>query len=175
MWRKPNDDRTGRPPWHAVAPALGCATVTAATSASGPCGTLPTKLDGRGVRTIYLGTTAIMSAAHRFYEKHGYVLIDGGELPASFPRMRVDTRFYRKHSTGTQRDHEPLPGSTYLGRARGRLPHLRRAAAFARAGDGRGILIVWTGALTPSGRPAPRRDPIGGSTAFAWCTPTSST
>lgn len=62
--------------------------------------TLVAWANGRGVRTIYLGTTAIMSAAHRFYEKHGYVLIDGGELPASFPRMRVDTRFYRKHLDG---------------------------------------------------------------------------
>ena len=53
--------------------------------------------DGRGIRTIYLGTTAVMSAAHRFYEKHGYELIDAGELPASFPRMSVDSRFYRKH------------------------------------------------------------------------------
>jgi GNAT superfamily N-acetyltransferase len=53
--------------------------------------------DSRGVRTIYLGTTAVMSAAHRFYEKHGYELIDAGELPESFPRMRVDSRFYRKH------------------------------------------------------------------------------
>jgi N-acetylglutamate synthase-like GNAT family acetyltransferase len=52
---------------------------------------------GRGVLTIYLGTTPVMSAAHRFYEKHGFMLIDAGELPASFPRMAVDTRFYRKH------------------------------------------------------------------------------
>ena len=49
----------------------------------------------RGVRTVYLGTTAVMGAAHRFYEKHGFALIDAAELPASFPRMSVDSRFYR--------------------------------------------------------------------------------
>jgi N-acetylglutamate synthase-like GNAT family acetyltransferase len=58
--------------------------------------TLVVWANDRGVRTIYLGTTAVMSAAHRFYEKHGYELIDAGDLPPSFPRMRVDSRFYRK-------------------------------------------------------------------------------
>ncbi len=48
----------------------------------------------RGVRTIYLGTTAVMNAAHRFYEKHGFALVDPEELPPSFPRMSVDSRFY---------------------------------------------------------------------------------
>jgi GNAT superfamily N-acetyltransferase len=50
----------------------------------------------RGIRTVLLGTTAVMAAAHRFYERHGFVSIDPGELPASFPRMEVDTRFYRR-------------------------------------------------------------------------------
>ncbi|SEI53887.1 GNAT family N-acetyltransferase [Pseudomonas sp. NFR16] len=48
----------------------------------------------RGVRKIYLGTTAKFLAAHRFYEKHGFELIDQQQLPASFPLMVVDTRFY---------------------------------------------------------------------------------
>ncbi len=51
----------------------------------------------RDIRTIFLGTTAVMGAAHRFYERHGFVSIDPRELPASFPRMEVDTRFYRRH------------------------------------------------------------------------------
>ena len=38
-----------------------------------------------------------MGAAHRFYERHGFVSIDPWELPASFRRMEVDTRFYRRH------------------------------------------------------------------------------
>jgi N-acetylglutamate synthase-like GNAT family acetyltransferase len=59
-------------------------------------GTLVAWAGDRGVRTIYLGTTAVMSAAHRFYAKHGFVLIDAAELPPSFPRMEVDSRFYRR-------------------------------------------------------------------------------
>jgi GNAT superfamily N-acetyltransferase len=49
---------------------------------------------GQGVRTIYLGTTAVMSAAHRFYAKHGFARIDPAELPPSFPLMSVDSRFF---------------------------------------------------------------------------------
>jgi GNAT superfamily N-acetyltransferase len=49
---------------------------------------------GVGVRTIYLGTTAVMSAAHRFYAKHGFAPIDPAELPPSFPLMSVDSRFF---------------------------------------------------------------------------------
>lgn len=48
-----------------------------------------------GLRTIYLGTTERFRAAHRFYEKNGFRLVRGDALPASFPRMNVDTRFYR--------------------------------------------------------------------------------
>jgi len=48
----------------------------------------------RGVKKIYLGTTAKFLAAHRFYEKHGFDLIEAQALPASFPLMVVDTRFY---------------------------------------------------------------------------------
>ncbi|WP_278939986.1 GNAT family N-acetyltransferase [Pseudomonas helleri] len=47
-----------------------------------------------GVRQIYLGTTEKFLAAHRFYEKHGFKLIERHNLPASFPLMLVDTRFY---------------------------------------------------------------------------------
>ena len=32
---------------------------------------------------------------HRFYEKNGFQLIDPDTLPARFPKMKVDTRFYR--------------------------------------------------------------------------------
>ena len=48
----------------------------------------------RGVREIYLGTTAKFLAAHRFYEKSGFREIARGELPESFPVMVVDTKFY---------------------------------------------------------------------------------
>jgi GNAT superfamily N-acetyltransferase len=50
----------------------------------------------RGLRTIYLGTTPDFHAAHRFYEKNGFVEIAREDLPASFPVMEVDTRFYRR-------------------------------------------------------------------------------
>lgn len=50
----------------------------------------------RGFREIYLGTTDRFVAAHRFYEKHGFRSIDPSELPAAFPRMAVDTRFYHR-------------------------------------------------------------------------------
>lgn len=48
-----------------------------------------------GVREIYLGTTAKFLAAHRFYEKSGFREIARADLPARFPVMAVDTKFYR--------------------------------------------------------------------------------
>ena len=50
---------------------------------------------GAGVGTIYLGTTPQFLAAHRFYEKHGFVEIDAAALPPAFPVMAVDKKFYR--------------------------------------------------------------------------------
>lgn len=47
------------------------------------------------MREIYLGTTEKFSAAHRFYEKNRFVLVDKETLPDSFPLMKVDTRFYK--------------------------------------------------------------------------------
>ena len=44
---------------------------------------------------IYLGTTVKFLAAHRFYEKNGFLLVDASALPEAFPRMDVDTRFYK--------------------------------------------------------------------------------
>lgn len=49
-----------------------------------------------GIETVWLGTTSAFVAAHRFYEKHGFERVDETRLPASFPRMAVDTRFYRR-------------------------------------------------------------------------------
>lgn len=48
----------------------------------------------RGITRIYLGTTEKFLAAHRFYEKYGFELIEKQDLPLSFPLMAVDTRFY---------------------------------------------------------------------------------
>ena len=47
------------------------------------------------VRSIFLGTTEKFRAAHRFYEKHGFALIEKAALPESFLFMPVDTRFYQ--------------------------------------------------------------------------------
>jgi N-acetylglutamate synthase-like GNAT family acetyltransferase len=46
------------------------------------------------IKNIYLGTTDKFVAAHRFYEKNGFALIDQRALPPAFPLMAVDTRFY---------------------------------------------------------------------------------
>lgn len=51
--------------------------------------------EAAGMAEIYLGTTAKFLAAHRFYEKAGFSKIGEHELPERFPRMRVDTRFYK--------------------------------------------------------------------------------
>lgn len=48
----------------------------------------------RGVQEIYLGTTDKFLAAHRFYEKHGFVEVAKEALPESFPVMKVDSKFY---------------------------------------------------------------------------------
>lgn len=46
------------------------------------------------IEAITLGTTDRFLAAHRFYEKNGFVRIAETDLPADFPRMAVDSRFY---------------------------------------------------------------------------------
>lgn len=47
------------------------------------------------IAEIYLGTTSRFLAAHRFYEKNGFVEVAQADLPAAFPVMAVDSRFYR--------------------------------------------------------------------------------
>jgi N-acetylglutamate synthase-like GNAT family acetyltransferase len=48
----------------------------------------------RQIKNIYLGTTDKFVAAHRFYEKNGFELVDKRALPPTFPLMAVDSRFY---------------------------------------------------------------------------------
>ena len=48
---------------------------------------------------IFLGTTEKYLAAHRFYEKNGFIEIEKVDLPKSFPVMQEDTKFY-KYTTG---------------------------------------------------------------------------
>jgi hypothetical protein len=47
------------------------------------------------VKEVFLGTTEKFLAAHRFYERNGFQQIPATELPPAFPKMAVDTRFYR--------------------------------------------------------------------------------
>lgn len=49
-----------------------------------------------GTKTVWLGTTAKFLAAHRFYEKNGFDEVAAETLPGSFPRMKIDTKFYRR-------------------------------------------------------------------------------
>jgi N-acetylglutamate synthase-like GNAT family acetyltransferase len=48
----------------------------------------------RRIQEVYLGTTAKFLAAHRFYQKNDFQEIARTDLPASFPVMLVDTKFY---------------------------------------------------------------------------------
>ncbi len=48
-----------------------------------------------GMVGITLGTVAKLHAAIRFYEKNGFALVAPEDLPEGFPRMAVDTHFYR--------------------------------------------------------------------------------
>lgn len=49
----------------------------------------------RHFKEIYLGTTSKFLAAHRFYEKNGFISIDKSDLPGTFPVMEVDVKFYK--------------------------------------------------------------------------------
>ncbi len=48
----------------------------------------------KNISGIFLGTTEKFLAAHRFYEKNGFVPIEKESLPSQFPIMAVDTKFY---------------------------------------------------------------------------------
>lgn len=50
----------------------------------------------QGISEIFLGTTDRFLAAHRFYEKQGFSQLPKAQLPARFPVMAVDSRFYRR-------------------------------------------------------------------------------
>lgn len=54
----------------------------------------------RQLKDIFLGTTPQFKAAHRFYEKHGFIEISREDLPPAFPVMTVDKKFYRYPFSG---------------------------------------------------------------------------
>ena len=49
----------------------------------------------KNIHTVYLGTVARFKAAHRFYEKNGFIRIGKSNLPTNFPRMEGDNTFYQ--------------------------------------------------------------------------------
>ncbi|EDM38022.1 acetyltransferase, GNAT family protein [Pedobacter sp. BAL39] len=49
------------------------------------------------ITEIYLGTVDMLKAAHRFYEKNDFNLIEVTDLPSYFPRMMADNKFYHLH------------------------------------------------------------------------------
>ncbi|WP_296945980.1 GNAT family N-acetyltransferase [uncultured Massilia sp.] len=60
---------------------------------------LDTLLDwarARDMRRIWLGTTDRFLAAHRFYARNGFEEVGMAALPAAFPVMAVDTKFYTR-------------------------------------------------------------------------------
>lgn len=48
----------------------------------------------KGFTDIYLGTTEVMTTAHRFYEKNGFVEVQREELPNEKFLAVVDKKFY---------------------------------------------------------------------------------
>lgn len=49
------------------------------------------------ITNVYLGTVEMLKAAHRFYERNGFVLTDIKDFPPYFPRMMADNMFYHLH------------------------------------------------------------------------------
>lgn len=45
---------------------------------------------------IYLGTNEVFQAAQHFYQRNNFIEIKKNELPADFPALAVDNRFYKR-------------------------------------------------------------------------------
>jgi len=56
--------------------------------------TLVAHARAHALKRILLGTADAFLAAHRFYERNGFVAVAKRNLPATFPLAPVDTRFY---------------------------------------------------------------------------------
>jgi N-acetylglutamate synthase-like GNAT family acetyltransferase len=50
----------------------------------------------RGLRQVFLGTPSKLPAAHRFCEKHGFRPVAREQLPARFPALALEDRFYMR-------------------------------------------------------------------------------
>src|SRR5262249_30854238 len=96
-----------------------------------------------GYRTLLLGTTERMTGAHRFYAKHGFEQIAVDALPVQFPRMGVDTKFFRRTLPGivSIRPYNPAwPGKFEVERTR-----------IGDALGGRAITVEHTGSTSVPG------------------------
>ncbi len=47
------------------------------------------------LKDVFLGTTSRFIAAHKFYEKNGFLEVPKEQLPDQFPIMNVDSKFYQ--------------------------------------------------------------------------------
>lgn len=45
---------------------------------------------------VFLGTLEVFKAAHKFYLKHGFEEILQSDLPSNFPKMSLDSMFFKK-------------------------------------------------------------------------------
>jgi GrpB-like predicted nucleotidyltransferase (UPF0157 family)/N-acetylglutamate synthase-like GNAT family acetyltransferase len=99
-----------------------------------------------GYRTILLGTTDRMTAAHRFYIRHQFGQIDADRLPAEFPRMAVDSLFFRRDLIGVVaiRDYDPAWPETFD----------RQRDLLLGALDGVDVVVEHTGSTSVPGLPA---------------------
>jgi N-acetylglutamate synthase-like GNAT family acetyltransferase len=50
----------------------------------------------KNIASIFLGTTEKLHAAHRFYQKNGFIEIPKSALPEKFPVMNVDTKVFKR-------------------------------------------------------------------------------
>lgn len=50
----------------------------------------------KDVTEVFLGTIDLFEAARKFYLKNGFTQIRPEDLPEAFPRMRLDTTFFKK-------------------------------------------------------------------------------
>jgi GrpB-like predicted nucleotidyltransferase (UPF0157 family)/GNAT superfamily N-acetyltransferase len=96
-----------------------------------------------GYRTMLLGTTEGMGAAHRFAETHGFHSITAAHVPAEFPRMQADSVFHRRDLTGVVciRDHDPMWSRVF------EVQRARIAAAFPEGS----VTIEHTGSTSVPG------------------------
>lgn len=56
--------------------------------------TLTTHCGNNKISKLYLGTTDVLKAAHRFYERNGFQWIDRQSLPSHYPVMMGESIYY---------------------------------------------------------------------------------